>query len=202
MQYSNLSFKSNDDVLYQNEDLDLDVIDMELDWNETVPNKVEVDIHVDNVSDGLIYSLRNLGKVDIEYISKICDVSIDTVIEKLKGSIYQDPEEWQNCYYKGFKTADEYLSGNLLIKLQKAIYANLKYNNRFKDNVEALKAIMPPAVKSGEIYYTLSSPWIPKHIIQEFFNSEFLFRNDGKDNLIYDDLTNEWKILVPVSRIK
>ncbi len=201
MQYSNLSFKSNDDVLYQNEDFDLDVIDMELDWNETIQNKVEVDIHVDNVSDGLIYSLRNLGKVDIEYISKICDVSIDTVIEKLKGSIYQDPEEWQNCYYKGFKTADEYLSGNLLIKLQKASYANLKFNNRFKDNVEALKSIMPPAVKSGEIYYTLSSPWIPKHIIQEFFNSEFLFRNDGKDNLIYDDLTNEWKILVPASRI-
>lgn len=201
MQYSNINVLQDDDVLFQDDNLDIDVIDMELNWNDTVPNDLQVNIHVDNVSDGLIYSLRNLGKVDIEYISKITDVSIDTVIEKLKGSIYQDPECWQNCYYKGFKTADEYLSGNLLKKLQKAEFGNLKFNNRFIDNVKALKAIMPQAVTSGEIYYTLSSPWIPKHIIQEFFNDEFLFRNDDKENLVYDDLTNEWKVVVTSNRI-
>jgi len=188
MQNENISFE---------EDFDTDVIEMNLDWEETNDIDSPIDIHVDSISDGLIYSLRNLGKVDIEYIAKISDSSIDSVIEKLKGSIYQDPECWNECYYKGFKTSDEYLSGNLLKKLEKADYANHKYNGRFKENIEALKAIMPKGISIGEIYYTLSSPWIPKHIIQEFFKDEFLYRKNIENGVIYDNSLNEWEIVVP-----
>ena len=193
--------KNYDDDYLFDEELD-NVFDMDLDWNEAIEEpKIPIDIHIDSISDGLIYSLRNLGKVDIEYISKICDTDMKTVIEKLKGSIYQDPECFDGTYYKGFKTSDEYLSGNLLKKLQKAEYANRKYNGYFEDNIKALKEVMPKGIKSSEIYYTLSSPWIPKHIIQEFFNDEFLFRNNEKDNIIYNDDTNEWKVIIPFSRI-
>ena len=191
--------KNYDDDYLFDEELG-NVVDMDLDWNEAIEEpKIPIDIHIDSISDGLIYSLRNLGKVDIEYISKICDTDMKTVIEKLKGSIYQDPECFDGTYYKGFKTSDDYLSGNLLKKLQKAEFANRKYNGHFEENIKALKEVMPKGIKSSEIYYTLSSPWIPKHIIQEFFNDEFLFRNNNKENLTYNYETNEWKINIPIS---
>ena len=180
-----------------------DIYDLPLDWTNMYDTDEKVNgIHADTISDGLIYSLRNLGKVDIEYIAKITDSDLKTVIEKLKGSIYQDPECWEECFYKGFKTSDEYLSGNLLEKLNKAEYANKKYNGHFDINVEALKAVMPKGLKAGEIYYSISSPWIPKHIIKEFFNDNFLFyHGDVTDYITFDEITNLWNIRISSGRI-
>jgi len=35
MQYSNLNLKPEDDFLYQDDELDLDIIDMDLNWDDT-----------------------------------------------------------------------------------------------------------------------------------------------------------------------
>ncbi len=185
------------------EEKESDIYDLPLDWTNMYDSDEKVNsIHADTISDGLIYSLRNLGKVDIEYIAKITNSDLKTVIEKLRGSIYQDPECWEECFYKGFKTSDEYLSGNLLDKLNKAEYANKKYNGHFELNVEALKEIMPKGLKAGEIYYTISSPWIPKEIIKEFFNSTFLFYYDPNAEYVrFDEVTNLWDIKVPNGKI-
>ena len=76
--------KNYDEDYLFDEELD-NVVDMDLDWNEAIEEpKIPIDIHIDSISDGLIYSLRNLGKVDIEYISKICDTDMKTVIKKLR----------------------------------------------------------------------------------------------------------------------
>ena len=90
--------KKDNDLLLMDDGL----CDLAMDWE--AKEEAPVDIHASSASDGLIYSLRNLGKVDIEYISKITNLEMKTVIEKLKGSIFQDPEEYDGCYYKGFKT--------------------------------------------------------------------------------------------------
>ncbi len=189
---------------YRNDYLveDDNVIDIDLNWDDSNKNDIPIDIHVDSISDGLIYSLRNLGRVDIEYIAKISDSSIDLVIERLKGSIYQDPENWDGCYYKGFKTSDDYLSGNLIKKLRKAKYANLKYNGRFDENIKALEETMPKGISLDEIYYSLSSSWIPKHIIEEFFDDEFLYRYYNAPGIAYNNNTNQWEIKVPSNKIK
>ena len=162
---------SLEDLLNVNETLEDHIakvtsMDLPLDWENVFEHDVDVSsIHVDSASDGLVLSLANLGRVDIEYISKITDIPIKDVIKKLKGSIYQDPDDWNECFYKGWKTADEYLSGNLLAKLKRAKVANEKYNGYFSDNVTTITNILPKGISFDEIYITLSSPWIPHQLI-------------------------------------
>lgn len=125
-------------------------------------------VHSESIDNGLILSLCNLGRVDIEYIASITGQEYKTVILALKGSIYQDPDLWGECFYKGWLTSDEYLSGNLIRKLRRAKEANEKYHGYFSDNVMALQEILPPSVATEDIYITLGSPWVPTDIIDDF----------------------------------
>ena len=130
-----------------------------------------------SAADGLIISIHNLGRVDIEYISMICGQSCKEVITALKGSIIQNSDTWQECFYKGWETADSYLSGNLMRKYRDAGKANKKYAGYFSDNLAAIKAVMPPACSHEDIYITLGSPWVPSKIIDEFI--KHLFGDSG-----------------------
>lgn len=124
--------------------------------------------HTDSIGDALIHSLNRLARVDIEYISAITGLSYKDVILALKGAIYQNPLTWNECFYQGWETAEEYLSGSLIEKLRVASEANEKYKGYFADNVAALKRVLPNPVPSSKIYITLGSPWVPTHIIDSF----------------------------------
>lgn len=143
-------------------------MDLSNDWDNLLEEVPTSEIEVKTVCDSLILSLNNLGKVDIEYIASLSNKSKIEVINQLKGSIFQDPEKWQQCYYKGWQTYDEYLSGNLRKKYQIAKQANDKYNGQFIENLKALKKLLPQSVDYKDIYVTLGSPWIPADIIDEF----------------------------------
>ena len=125
-------------------------------------------VHTESIEDGLVLSLSNLARVDIEYIAQITGKTYKEVIYALKGSIYQDPDLWNECFYKGWVTADEYLSGNLIKKLRIAKEANERYHGYFTDNVTAITSIIPESLSTDEIYITLGSPWVPTDIIDDF----------------------------------
>ena len=131
-------------------------MDLPLDWENAFNQDVRTQgIHADSISDGLIYSLSNLGRVDIEYISSITGEDYKTIICALKGSIYQNPETWGECFYKGWETSEEYLSGNMMRKWKSAKDANKEYNGYFADNIRAIEKVLPPTVATKDIYVTL-----------------------------------------------
>ena len=180
---------------------DVTSMELPLDWENVFENDIDANmIHVDSAADGLVLSLANLGRVDIEYISKISSIGIKDVITRLKGSIFQDPEEWNECFYKGYKTADDYLSGNLLYKLKKAKEANAKYNGYFQDNVNTISSILPKGIALDDVFITLSSPWIPHDLIVDFIieisgiNKELF---DLKCSITYDSITGVWECKLP-----
>lgn len=150
----------------------------------------------DSPGDALILSLTELGHVDLEFISHACGQPIPACIEALRGSIYRNPETWGECFYRGFETADEYLSGNLMPKYTAAVAANERYNGFFAENVSALEAVLPPHIPAGQIYATLGSPWIPPGLIDAFI--EHLLGNDrrrvGNNCTSYNEITKEWVI--------
>lgn len=118
------------------------LLDLPLDlFNENSESK-EAAFSVGSIEDGLISSLNNLGKVDIEYISQVSGFEMKEIINSLKGVIYQNPLKWDECWYKGFETSDEYLSGNLVKKYKTAQEANKKYLGIFNANVDALIYIL------------------------------------------------------------
>ena len=104
------------------------MMELPLDWtNSFVDDDRVKGTYERSVSDGLIRCLNVLGRVDIEYISSITNYSLKEVIIELGGVIYQNPLKWEETFYKGFETADEYLSGNIAEKLRIATEANQKY---------------------------------------------------------------------------
>ncbi len=144
-------------------------MDLPLDWNNVFNSDERTQgVHTESISDALIMSLTTLGKVDIEYISSITGADYKTVICALKGSIYQNPETWGECFYKGWETAEEYLSGNLMRKWKAAKDADKTYNGYFRSNVTAIEKVLPPTIPADDIYITLGSPWVPSDIIDDF----------------------------------
>lgn len=178
-------------------------MDLPLDWENVFNRDVRTQgVHADSISDGLVYSLSNLGRVDIEYISSITGEDYKTVIGALKGSIYQNPETWGECFYKGWETSEEYLSGNMMRKWKAAKEADKEYNGYFADNIKAIEKVLPPTVATKDIYVTLGSPWVPADIIDDFiehllgdWRRHWYSINDEEDfHTKHDELTGTWEI--------
>lgn len=178
-------------------------MDLPFDWENAFNQDVRTQgIHADSISDGLIFSLSNLGRVDIEYISSITGEDYKTIIGALKGSIYQNPETWGECFYKGWETSEEYLSGNMMRKWKAAKEADKEYDGYFADNVKAIEKVLPPTVATKDIYVTLGSPWVPADIIDDFIEHllgdwrRYWYSIDNEEdfNTKHDELTGTWEI--------
>ena len=192
--------------------LEVTSMDLPLDWNNVFDtDKRTIGVHTDSIPDALVICLNTLGNVDIEYISSITGKDYKEVICALKGSIYQNPDTWNECFYKGWETSEEYLSGNLMRKWKSARKANKDYNGYFADNVEAIEKVIPPAVATKDIYVTLGSPWVPPDVIDDFIVHLFGEANvyidsywarehwhDGtlQDTMLtrHDDITGTWEL--------
>lgn len=182
-------------------------MDLPLDWENVFNQDVRTEgVHADSISDGLMYSLSNLGRVDIEYISSITGEDYKTIICALKGSIYQNPETWGECFYKGWETSEEYLSGNMIRKWKAAKEADKEYNGYFAENIMAIEKVIPPTVATNDIYITLGSPWVPADIIDDFilhlfgdpfkhgwscYNQDVIMESW---KTIHDEITGTWEI--------
>lgn len=173
-------------------------MDLPLDWNNVFSSDEKATgVSADSPADTLVLSLSNLGRVDIEYISQITGLNYKAVILALKGSIYQNPDSWNECFYMGWETADEYLSGRVVDKLKTAKKANESYKGYFSDNVAALKKVIPKTVATDDIYVTLGSPWVPADVIDAFISDIFQdtsHLNKEQYNTKHDEATGTWKI--------
>ena len=96
---------------------------------------------VESALDGLLVSLNERGKVDIEYISQLYEQPPEAVVEELGGRIFFDPAQ------ETYVTAEEYLSGNVRRKLEQA--HEHAGDPRCSANVAALEAAQPDDVLPG-----------------------------------------------------
>ncbi len=115
--------------------------------------------HADTAADALIYSMRELGRVDLEYMSQLTGKDSKVIIDELVGRIFFNPESTR------WETADEYLSGEVVHKLK--IVEKLRRPDLVV-NVAALQAAQPPPLGPGEIKIKLGAPWIPADVIKQF----------------------------------
>jgi N12 class adenine-specific DNA methylase len=111
--------------------------------------------------EALIVSLNEKARVDLEHMSALLCRSAEEFLPELRGAIFLNPQttEWE--------TEDQYLSGNVREKLETAEAAAIT-DPRFKENVEALKAVQPEDLAATEIDVRLGSSWIPAEDIEKF----------------------------------
>ena len=173
-------------------------MDLALDWDDAFYTDVSCEgFGGIGVSDALILSLTTLGSVDIKFIMEKTGEDFLTVTSALSGVIFQNPERWAGDIYRGWETAEEYLSGNMRHKLKAALEANATYKGLFMKNVEAIRSVLPESVGAEEIYVTLGSPWVPADIIQDFIRYIFKIRErDAKwIRVRHDEYTGTWEII-------
>lgn len=110
--------------------------------------------------DALAVTLDEIGRVDLAYAAKEWGKTEAELTDALGDSLYQDPDgTWQ--------TADEYLSGNVLEKLEAAQLA-ADADPRFERNVTALRAVQPRPLGSSDITVKLGAGWVPVDVVESF----------------------------------
>lgn len=115
---------------------------------------------VSTSKEGLVVSLSEKGRLDLDYIAKISGKPKDKVIADLGDLIYDDPSD-------GWVTSEEYLSGNVKDKL-KAAKAAADSDARYARNVSALEAVQPADIEPVDINVKLGAPWIPEQVMTDF----------------------------------
>ena len=147
--------------------------------------------HVDTPAEALAVSIGEKGKVDLPYMAELLGTPEDfgRITGELRGVIFQDPSD------QSWKTADEYLSGNVRNKLQIAKLAAAN-DPAFTVNVEALTKAQPKELEASEIDVRLGATWISPDIIQKFMSETFRipFYMRYAIQVKFSPSTAEWRI--------
>lgn len=160
---------------------------------------------VDTAVEALGVSIGERACVDLGFMASLMGGSdkIPQIVSDLRGIIFKDPdtgsfdlEQGGTDWYKGWQAADEYLSGNVREKLNRAREAALKYSE-FAANVEALEKVQPKDLTAPEISVRVGAPWIDTRYYKQFL-FELLQTPVGLQNkkidVLYSDVTGEWTV--------
>ena len=153
----------------------------------------------DDCFEALQISKNERGSVDISYIEELTKKDYDTVLAELGNAVFRNPVAVNpEDKYSGFETAEEYLSGRVVDKLQTA--ERMKQSNPdlidYDKNISALREVQPSPVKASEIAVRVGTSWIDKELYKEFFceliGMPYYYR-DGVE-LYYNKHDGSWRI--------
>ena len=135
-------------------------------FTERTIQPISVVTSVETANEALLVSIGEKAKVDLDYMSGLCNKSKDAIVADLSGIIFHDPT------LNTWVTADEYLSGNVRIKLEQARLIASE-NTAYQTNVSALEKAQPKDLEASEIEVHLGATWIPAHFIDQFIAETF-----------------------------
>ena len=114
-------------------------------------------VEIKTAQDALLVTLGERGWVDLDHVAGLLHRPQSELLSDLRGAIFLNPQtnKWE--------TEDEYLSGNVRVKLAVAEAAALT-DDEFKANVAALRFVQPADLAASEIDARLGSAWIPTRV--------------------------------------
>lgn len=124
----------------------------------------ETKIHsVETLKDAISLSLNEYGTLRMDYIAQLLNQDVEEIMEKEQNDdalIFLTPDGY-------YQTRDEYLSGNIIEKLETA-QELAKDDPRFRLHVKLLTAAVPAKIAATDIYSPIHARWIPQRHIEEF----------------------------------
>ena len=171
----------------------------------TIQNRRPV-TSVDTAVEALAVSIGEKARVDLEYMAGLMGGpdKIPQIAADLEGIIFKDPAtgpfdfaEGGESWSRGWQAADEYLSGDVRMKLAQARLA-AEDHPEFAVNVEKLEQVQPKDLTASEISVHVGASWIAPEYYQQFMyelcqTPERL--RDDKIKLMYSDSSGEWRVL-------
>lgn len=153
----------------------------------------------DDCFEALQISKNERGCVDISYIEELTKKDYETVLNELGNAVFRNPVAVNpEDKYSGFETAEEYLSGRVVDKLQTA--ERIRQSDPdlidYDKNISALREVQPSPVKASDIAVRVGTSWIDKELYKEFFceliGMPYYYR-DGVE-LYYNKHDGSWRI--------
>lgn len=125
--------------------------------------------HTDSPQEALAKSLNDKGFVDIEFIAAIMGKTMDEAIQTLGNHIYVNPAN------NNFETSDQFLSGNVFLKLNiaKAAAEKSPENAQIQRSLIALQKIQPEKIPFELLDFNLGERWIPQAYYNRFASDLF-----------------------------
>ena len=145
--------------------------------------------HTDTAVEALAVSMNERARVDLPYMARLCSRDEAAVAAELQGVIFRVPGTDR------YVTADEYLSGDVCVKLREA-EAAAESDAAFNINVEALRAAQPRELTASEIDVRLGATWIEPQYIKQFIDETFkpAFWASQSIKVHYSPVTGEWRV--------
>ena len=114
-------------------------------------------------------SLNDKGLVDIEFIAAATDSTEADTVQALGNHIFINPVN------NSWETADSFLSGNVVIKMDKAVKAIEKTpdNIQLQRSLEALEKVQPERIPFELLDFNLGERWIPQNYYSQFASHLF-----------------------------
>ena len=131
---------------------------------------------IDTLSDAVVASLAELGRVDVDWMASATDWEWEPDDLVRDGIAFRDPAAGG-----GWVPAPLYLAGNVRERLAAARAAAVD-DAGYSANVEALEAVLPDDVGADEIAVRLGATWLSPDDIAEFITD--VLGEDGVKNLI------------------
>ena len=165
---------------------------------------------VETAVEALEVSISERACVDMGFMSSLSGKTFDELEEDLQGVIFRDikcptdvekfvgDDEMLHKYL--FVTADEYLSGDVRLKLKMAEAmreAQPDHKKHLVDaNIAALKEVQPKDLEASEIAVRLGTHWIPTDIYRQFIFDLLETPEQYQDdiNVLYSDITGDWNV--------
>ena len=150
----------------------------------------------DDPFEALQISQNERGKVDLTYIEELTGKPYEQVIEELGNAIFRDPEKVvEGDRYSGFVTNEEYLSGQVVNKLERAKEA-AESHPEYQKNVDALLMVQPDKLTASDISVRLGATWVDKGYYKQFY-CELLgvpwYLRDSVE-LMYNPHDSSWRL--------
>jgi len=138
---------------------------------------------INGPSDALAASLDFTGGVDLDHIAQSLNLQTqEDVVRHLGDLVYQNPDG------RKWETADSYLSGDVVKKLDDA-RAIAAEDTSYMRNVSALEKVQPEPLTGSDITAQFGAPWVPGDVYESFLKE--IGGQGVKVKLV--PLTGEWR---------
>ena len=165
-------------------------------------------LHTDDPTEALARCLNDKGQVDLNYIGRITGLNEQELIRQLDGKILTNPAN------DGWETAEAYLSGNVVQKLEQAeqaAEANAE-DLQLARSLAAIRRVQPQKIPFEVLDFNLGERWMPLHYYKQFASDLFGLDTDVNYFTSVDAFkvsykngnakTDEEFAILPKSRIK
>ena len=151
----------------------------------------------ETVEEGLTISLNTVGTVDTSMIARLTGEPVESVQRQLidQRLVFKDKDG-------NLIPAAQYLSGNVRAKLRQ-MEGLVGIDPDYRNNVEALKEVVPPTVEYTDIYVNPGATWVPTSVYEDFVGyildrfNHANWRTGKKDFQVeYVPETNEYKVSI------